>query len=372
MTIYERIFYFLYRLFSKSNKRYLMVFATTNRKDLFGNLSKLKEIAKEEGFECRNVFGQIDNLPKAIRAAVVFSKAKYVIYDAAYKYAYLINKSEKITNVQIWHAAGAFKKFGMDSIDKTDCSALAKQDRLHGHYNLLFVSSEYVRKIYSKALRVKIENVIPSSLPRYEKLDGMFRNEELWKKYIKHKYNVEGKTIILYSPTFRENNGKRNYAPVLRVHSFVNDLPENFVIALRLHPRAPKQLIDKIFNEKKNKRILNWCNISNEQALIGADIVISDYSSIVFDAVHIEKPVLFFVPDIVVYGRGFYFDPLNECPDNVIFETKELKDVLIGNITRQEKIIANSRNLKEKYSPYKESPSTTILEKIKEYDKSNM
>lgn len=213
MTFTEIIFAILYFILSKTlkRKRNFIVFASTNVKDVFGNLTELKKEAIKSNLQCRNIFGQLNTIKKAIRAAMLFSLADKVVYDAAYKYAYIINMSGGIKNYQIWHAAGAFKRFGMDSIDKTSKEQIKKQKRLHGHYDEVFVSSESVRSIYSRALNVSLEHVHATGLPRFIKLEETMRNRIKWKRYLNFKYKItkekKNNTVLSYIPREERQKG---------------------------------------------------------------------------------------------------------------------------------------------------------------------
>lgn len=363
MTFTETIFAIFYFILSKTlkRKRNFIVFASTNVKDVFGNLTELKKEAIKSNLQCRNIFGQLNTIKKAIRAAMLFSLADKVVYDAAYKYAYIINKSGGIKNYQIWHAAGAFKRFGMDSIDTTSKEQIEKQKRLHGHYDEVFVSSESVRSIYSRALNVSLEHVHATGLPRFIKLEEAMRNSIKWKRYLNFKYKItKEKKIILYCPTFREKGGKRDYKPILNLMEFVKKLPDEYMLAVKLHPRTPKTVIEKIFNIK-DKRMVNWTGLPEDQALVCADFVVSDYSSVVFDAAYISKPVLYFIPDLITYSRGLYFDPSDEYPNSSFYDLNSLA-CLFEDQEKIKKIIEETNHLRERFVPQRNNPAKAILE----------
>lgn len=362
MTLTEKFFVAIYFILSKVLKRRknFLVFASTNNKDTFGNLSELKKEAVRQNLDCRNIYGTFDSFSKSLRAAIIFSFADKIIYDAAYKYAYIINKSKGIKNYQIWHAAGAFKKFGMDSIDKKDKEQLKKQNKLHGHYDELFVSSENVKEIYSKALNVDIQHVHATGLPRATKLEDTLKQEIKWKRYFNFKYNVtKNKKIILYCPTFRERGGKRDYKPILNFSEIIKKLPEEYVLAVKLHPRTPKAVIEKVFSVK-DKRLINWTSLPEDQALVCSDYIVSDYSSIVFDAAYVNRPVFYFIPDLITYSRGLYFDPSTDYSNSSYYDIDTLVEAFCDE-QKLAKVAMETNRLKEIYVPQIPTPAKQIL-----------
>ena len=71
---------------------------------------------------------------------------------------------------------------------------------------------------------------------------------------------------------------------------------------------------------------------SSLERLLEADLVITDYSSIVYEAYLLKKPVLFFEPDInhYRYTPGLNVDPTVKCPDLVFFDCGSLSKAVEG------------------------------------------
>ena len=138
-----------------------------------------------------------DRMDAAIQA--VYS-SKVVVTD---DYFYLFRKFGKKPGqkiVQLWHAAGAFKKFGMDGT-----SLFPEVDRLyHKDYDLVSVSGENVRGIYAGAFGVEEERVKAYGIPRTDKLLNAEYVSQVRKRILTEHPNLAGKQIILYAPTFRD------------------------------------------------------------------------------------------------------------------------------------------------------------------------
>ncbi len=201
--------------------------------------------------------------------------------------------------VQLWHAAGAFKKFGANLKRNGRLQKIRKKDS--SRWDLLLCSSEEIIDIYSQAFFQFPKNKIITS--------GLPRNDLLF-QYLPHKTQIrqelgfkQNKVFILYAPTFRDTNSDSclfNHA----VNYLVHNLPDNFLLGVRLHP----SLLDKISIDSD---ILNLSYEADvEKVLSVTDILITDYSSIIFDFALLKKPIIFYMPDIDNYidSRGFYYN----------------------------------------------------------------
>ena len=130
--------------------------------------------------------------------------------------------------------------------------------------------------------------------------------------------------VVLYAPTFRQD---------LRIDCYDMDYTAlldtlqkkyggDWVVAVRMHPNVPQdsfiQFSDKIINATKYPDLY--------KLMLASEIIVSDYSSLTFEAGLIKKPVLLFATDVKEYidERGFYWD-MRELP----FPLAETNDELI-------------------------------------------
>ena len=125
--------------------------------------------------------------------------------------------------------------------------------------------------------------------------------------------SLKDKKIILYAPTFRDNETD-NPKLHMNVSKLAETLPCDYLIFLKLHP-----FVSRAF--KGSDLPAGVINVSDYQDLNELMVVscglITDYSSIIFDYVVLDKPMYFFADDILDFetnGRGFYLDYRNELP----------------------------------------------------------
>lgn len=222
--------------------------------------------------------------------------------------------------VQIWHAAGAFKKFGQDGTNM-----FPPLDQLyHRDYDLVTVSSEYIRPIYAKAFGIPVERVEALGVPRTDLLLNLTWREETRKKITSKYPELEDKKIILYAPTFRGNWIERHYfSPDIDFDSLHENLREDEIFVFCPHPLMKNHLIKKAYGN-----ILQMEGFSTNEMMCLADLLITDYSSVIFEFSLFDKPMIFYCYDYDDYDRDFYLDYETDLPGRLIREYGELEEYL--------------------------------------------
>jgi CDP-ribitol ribitolphosphotransferase len=239
------------------------------------------------------------------------STSKYIILDDASKAIALMEPREEQEICQLWHASGAFKTFGYSRKDR---NPKKKTDIWHYKYTKAFVSSEKIRDCYSEGFGIDKEKVIASGTPRTD----LFFNEELKnqvKKQILKKYpNFKNKKIILFAPTYRGKSvRKASYRlDAIDYHKLYNSLRNDYIFIFKWHPAIYWNLGDALQNELSYMGDFYYdfsFDRDINDLLLLADILITDYSSVLFDWALLKKPIIYFVYDLYSYilKRGFYF-----------------------------------------------------------------
>jgi CDP-glycerol glycerophosphotransferase len=136
------------------------------------------------------------------------------------------------------------------------------------------------------------------------------------------------KKIILYAPTWRDNEfyGKGNYKfnPPLDFGELQDKLSDEYVMIVKYHYLVMDQV-----DWTPYKGFVYSCDLSYDISLLYlvSDMMITDYSSVMFDYSLLKRPMLFFCYDLEQYKdtlRGFYFDFLTEAPGPVTLTSDEL------------------------------------------------
>lgn len=256
-----------------------------------------------------------DRMDAAIQA--VYS-SKVVVTD---DYFYLFRKFGKKPGqkiVQLWHAAGAFKKFGMDGT-----SLFPEVDHLyHKDYDLVSVSGENVRGIYSGAFGVEEERVKAYGIPRTDKLLNAEYVSQVRKRILTEHPNLAGKQIILYAPTFRDGKGqdKHDFRPEMDFESLSGSLKENQVFLICPHPVMQNRIVPDSY-----ENIIQVEDFTTNEMMCVADLLITDYSSVIFEFSLLDKPMVFYCYDYDEYNRNFYLDYKKDLPGKLLRSYSELE-----------------------------------------------
>ena len=138
------------------------------------------------------------------------------------------------------------------------------------------------------------------------------------------KYPVlKDKTVYLYCPTFREKDGAVcKFETGIDWDKLSRELTENEVFIIRRHPIENKSFLDKQYNN-----IFDLTEASTIMLTAAADVVITDYSSVVHDAVLANKPTVFYCPDIDEYARGFYISYPEDLPGPAVKDSEKILSV---------------------------------------------
>jgi len=194
-----------------SKKQSKVTFASYRTNEIQGNLLYLyNELNRQyPDYHCVLLFkklkttksGKIAYLFHMFSACYHLATSAYFFIDDFYFPLYVIKLKKNTTVIQVWHAAGAFKKFGYSTIGKTfgPSNEYLKHVKIHSNYSKAIVSSTEVIPFYAEAFNMSAENVLPLGIPRTDFLCSKENYLKTKNKLLK-KYPVfEGKKIILYA-----------------------------------------------------------------------------------------------------------------------------------------------------------------------------
>lgn len=359
MYIKHRIFGFIFNIFKifPLNKNRISFIIDSN-KSFNSNIDYIyNELKKRDNFQYN--FFLKDNL--SLKSFFNLATSKYIfLNDNFFPLAFMNIRSETKV-IQLWHAPGAFKKFGASSLlNKNQVKLLGKISK---NTDFLFVSSDNVKTFYEDAFQIDKKKIMSFGIPR---MDYYFKNHDLnlLRKKFDDRYPLaKNKKIILYTPTFRDNEKDNNVFNFLNLKKFNNLLSNEYVLVLRLHPK-----INKFFNEEiKDDEFIDCTNFKNEQELLLlADILITDYSSIMIEFAMLNKPIIFFAYDLDNYiknDRGFYFDYSN-VPGTIVKNSDDLINIIKENNFNNKD---NSKFLKMQFNLLDGNSSARIVDFILNY-----
>lgn len=267
-------------------------------------------------------------LLNCIKALRLVARAEVVFLDDASDVISCIPLRSETKIIQLWHACGAFKKWGMSTADLL-FGGTREEIRRHPFYKnltLVTVSSPNVIWAYAEAMDLHDQEEIikPIGVSRTD----VYFDEGFIEKArdrLNKSFGIDfKKKIILYVPTFR---GKANNAigpDKLDIAAMKEALADDYALLIKHHPfvkrkpAIPIDCQDFAFTVDDDTAI--------EDLLCVADICISDYSSVIFEYSLFKRPMVFFAYDIDEYEewRGFYYDYDELTPGPVYGDTESV------------------------------------------------
>lgn len=323
-------FYYISRLFPRNGKKVFLV--ATHDDSPEGNVGIVAEAIQREFPDFELVwFTKKDKFTNPVnffvRKAYHLATASFVFLDNEFLPMVYIRFPAEVKVVQLWHGTGTIKKFGQD----VNTGSLKKLEyRANQRITHLIVNSEAVKKEYASAFGVREERIYVLGLPRTDLLVDEKFMEQRRRQFFKEHPELQGKRCVLYAPTFRDDEVKHPRIP-LDLQKMSEELPEDMILLLRLHPHVAEH-IRGVFENNPWKNIVNVSEISGVTTLLAvADVLVTDYSSIVFEYCLRHKPMLFFAYDLEEFettGRSFYRDYRKFVPGKIVFTPQQLVESL--------------------------------------------
>lgn len=245
--------------------------------------------------------------------------------------------AKNVTVVQLWHGTGTIKKFGQDS-DEGEVARLAH--RANERLTHLIVNSEMTQKQYSSAFNMPLDRTYILGLPRTDLILDQTYMQQRKEKFEKQFPQLGDKRCILYAPTFRDNEVS-NPEIALDIDSFVEQMADNEVLLLRLHPHVAANFSSDQW-DRWSGRIYNMSDYKGVTTLLAvSDCLITDYSSIVFEYCLLGKKMIFYAYDLEQFtkiGRSFYEDYESFVPGPVAHDQSELEKIYQDDCVDTERI----------------------------------
>lgn len=224
--------------------------------------------------------------------------------------------------INTWHGGGAYKGVGLkrkDTSETLDKNMLRKNERIS-----IYLSSS---KVFSQmTLRESFQyngKIMECGMPRN---DLLIKNDENKKNIIKEKLGINKKTgIVIYAPTFHHD---LKYKYMLDYEKTLNALKNRFgkewIMLIRTHYYLQSEKIES----SRVKNVSDYPDM--QELLLISDVLITDYSSSIWDFSLMEKPCFLFMPDYNEYidEREFY-TPIQDWPYPASFSMEDLEDKII-------------------------------------------
>ena len=316
-----------------------LVFVSDRTECFRDNLAALHDALQGQGFE---IVDYLKENPKEggrkkrrflLDFMADYATAGCVLLEDYFLPAYVCKPRKKTRLVQVWHACGAFKKWGWSTVGTSwgVSEKEAKRYSIHRTYTDATVSSADVAEKYLDAYHCRPEAIKPYGVPRTDVFFQPEFHQQARDKFYSLYPMFKGKKVVLYAPTYRGNSIVGSYNEETMNFALLKEkLGEEYGIALKLHPLVRHGMyVDEeayggfVADVSEEMRI--------DEMLCVADICISDYSSLIFEFALMDRPMIFYAYDLEGYvdSRDFYYDYETMVPGPIVRNSAELAGAVL-------------------------------------------
>ena len=326
----------------KGNK---ILFMSETRDKLSGNLLALSNRMKERNLDTeykmyysfKKVLSDKKSILYILKIINLISKVDYIFVD---DYAPIFNTItlKKTKLIQLWHAGVGFKSVGYSRFGKD--GSPHPTISVHRKYDYAVVAAPNLIPVYQEVFGLTKKHFLAPGMLR---LDGYLDKETIAsaKKKIYELYpKIKNKKVILFAPTYRGTGQKNAYYDFDKIDIsklYLNCNKNNYVVLFKFHPFI-KEKID--IDEKYKDILIDASDYPDINELFYVvDILITDYSSNIYEFSIFERPIIYFDYDLEVYNvlRGVH-NSLEDSPGNVCKTFDEVLSLLDSKKFNIEKI----------------------------------
>lgn len=318
-------------------------FISGRRDELSGNPQFVYELIKDRKdidfqfllFSDPNGHNKLKNIRKFLK---LYSSSRVVIVDDYFRLLNIVDKREEVKLFQLWHACGAFKTFGFTRLGKK--GGPNQIDPNHRMYDYAIVSSQEIAKHYAEGFGLSDECVVATGIPRTDIFMDKAYAERVTKGFYERHPQLKDKKIMLFAPTFRGNGQMSAFYPLSAFEpaEVYKQLGEEYAILIKLHPFCKERF--EIPDDYKDYIIDLSDDDELNDLLFVTDLLVTDYSSVVFEASLLDIPMLFYAFDLYDYisSRDFYYDFEGFVPGKIVFSQAELVESINNGDFEQSKV----------------------------------
>lgn len=318
----------LYRLARRLNppRGNRILFASEMRTEMEGNLKRVHERMVERGLDSRFRFRYSFRVPRTstklttMRTIYLLATSDIVLIDDYFGMLEGLKISPETKIIQLWHAGSGFKAVGYS---RFGTYGSPKLHNAHRKYTYAIAGSTHLVSVYAEAFGIEESAVIPTGLPRVDTFLNPERTQSVVNDFFATYPEFAGKKIILFAPTFRGRSihdafydfGKIDFAKLYEMC-----VDTDSVVLFRMHHfvRMPVPIPPEY-----GDRLRDFAAFPETNDLLHvSDVLITDYSSVIYEFSLLNKPMLFYVYDKDVYAATRRFHrPFDETAPGRVCET---------------------------------------------------
>jgi CDP-glycerol glycerophosphotransferase (TagB/SpsB family) len=247
--------------------------------------------------------------------------------------------------LQTWHGT-MLKRLALDRDPGLRTRIAVRRER--ARWDVLLSQNAYTTKIFRSAYAMN-GPIWEDGYPRNDVLQAPPEELERRRGEVRRRVGVAaGARVVLYAPTWRDD--RTEMVDYVDLTSFAGELGDDHVLLVRGHSRTLRYGQDLA-----GARLLDVTSYpSMTELLLLADVLVTDYSSAMFDFAGTGKPMIFFTPDLAHYSadlRGFYFDLLAEAPGPVVHDREALRDAIRAAQTQDAAAASRAAAWRTRFTP---------------------
>lgn len=272
-------------------------------------------------------------VPEGAQAVLLHSREWYEMLHTARilvnnaHFPYYFRKSPGQFYLQTWHGT-PLKRIGKDVPSANlSLSYRALMRREADYWDVLLAQNEYARRVLPASFGFGGKTLVEG----YPHNDILVGGEDIGRRVRATLGIPEGKTVVLYAPTWRDDvkNSTTGHTLVtyLDFGRAREVLGDDVVFLLRGHINTQRGRASADADGVID--VTGYPDIAD--LYLAADVLVTDYSSVMFDFCVTGKPMVFLAPDLERYRdatRGFYLDYTTVVPGPIVRSTDEFAEVM--------------------------------------------
>jgi teichoic acid glycerol-phosphate primase len=231
--------------------------------------------------------------------------------------------------IQLWHAAGAIKKFGLEdkSVQGRTKRARTRFRRVYEQFDKVAVGSDAMADIFERAFGLPQHRMLPVGIPRTDLFWNEAKSTQIRQHIFAENPAIGKRKAILYAPTYRDGE-LGQFDLKLDLSALYEALAGTHVLFLRLHPAirgnadVERRYPGFVFDYSRYPNI-------NELLLV-TDYLITDFSSVVYEYAILGRPIILYPYDLEQYQRtrGLWDDYRHLVPGTIVHSTAEIVKII--------------------------------------------
>ncbi|MFC6260264.1 CDP-glycerol glycerophosphotransferase family protein [Levilactobacillus fujinensis] len=265
-----------------------------------------------------------DDLQFVFKGIPTIMRARVLFCDNYYAFLGGLHHPKRMRIVQMWHAAGAIKRFGWDD-PTTGQRSQSDQRRFQAVYDQFddyVVGAAAMGAVFSKSYRVPADRMYVLGYPRSDRLNDTDWVAQAQAKVARLAPELTGHRVILYAPTYRDGamfTPPTGLAQALRADSEAR-------VVVKLHPVLADQATN--LQSQLGEQVVVAQQLSTAELLTVAETVVTDYSSVAFDYSLLPNAhsLLFYLFDLPTYSQdpGVQDDLYDWLPSRALVDSQHL------------------------------------------------